>query len=648
MKSQQYHDLVRKYEREAKQNPDRFHRRLHRQLLLGYGYVFFILLLLIGISVGCGVVTFLLPGVMTFILLAFAVGFTWDLLRTLLAKIPPLEGIRLAPADFPKLFAEMNELRELMDIPEVEDVILIADFNAYAGEHRTRFFFGQKQRYVGLGLPLLEALSASEFRTVLAHEIAHLARGHSQILATVWHLRNVWFKILSGGEVSFWWRWFAKHFGSQFEAMSAVVSREFEFEADRIAFSVTDSRNNIATSLKMELLGRTADAQQTQWVNAQVFESPDVPSNVISTYCKRLQQELDRTDSENLLRRILAEETSIYLTHPSCRDRIAEAGFPSDLPLAEMVQTALGYLQPFPEDNAQIASFYYLGSKRDSLLKQLDNNFVAESQAMWKYRSEAIANAKTQLREIDHRINEARASGSKPLELDVVRRAEITSDFFPREAARQAYEDVLEHYPENATALFYTGYDAFEYDYDLVTAENRLASAIEADPRVEYEVSNFMVAIYRELEKPAEASQWQEHSFGAYDALQDSWDERTSVTLNDKLIPATLTDEQVHAIESQIKTLENQKYIKRVWVACKKVKLYPEKPLFMLGVETNVSMFSYRTVDFFNAIGDEFANTVNFGNQFFVVVIQGENRKFKRRFKKLKPPFWIDIDNDAV
>ena len=68
----------------------------------------------------------------------------------------------------------------------------------------------------------------------------------------------------------------------------------------------------------------------------------------------------------------------------------------------------------------------------------------------------------------------------------------------------------------------------------------------------------------------------------------------------------------------------------------------------MLGVETNVSMFSYRTVDFFNAIGDEFANTVNFGNQFFVVVIQGENRKFKRRFKKLKPPFWIDIDNDAV
>ena len=192
-------------------------------------------------------------------------------------------------------------------------------------------------------------------------------------------------------------------------------------------------------------MGRTADAQQTQWVNAHVFESPDVPSNVISTYCKRLQQQLDRTDSENLLRRILAEETSIYLTHPSCRDRITEAGFPSDLPLAEMVQTALGYLQPFPEDNAQIASFYYLGSKRDSLLKELDNNFVAESQAMWKYRSEVIANAKTQLREIEHRINEARTSESKPLELDVVRRAEITSDLFPREVARQAYEDVLEH-----------------------------------------------------------------------------------------------------------------------------------------------------------------------------------------------------------
>ena len=75
----------------------------------------------------------------------------WDLLRTLLAKIPSLEGIRLAPADYPKLFAEMNELRELMDIPEVEDVILITDFTRMRANIELDFFSGKNNVTLGWG-----------------------------------------------------------------------------------------------------------------------------------------------------------------------------------------------------------------------------------------------------------------------------------------------------------------------------------------------------------------------------------------------------------------------------------------------------------------------------------------------------------------
>ena len=54
--------------------------------------------------------------------------------------------------------------------------------------------------------------------------------------------------------------------------------------------------------------------------------------------------------------------------------------------------------------------------------------------------------------------------------------------------------------------------------------------------------------------------------------------------------------------------------------------------------------FRFCTVEFFNLIGDEFANSINFGEQYFVVVIQGENRKFKKKIKKLKPTLFIDGD----
>ena len=263
---------------------------------------------------------------------------------------------------------------------------------------------------------------------------------------------------------------------------------------------------------------------------------------------------------------------------------------------------------------------------------------------MWEHRTEFIRESKARLQQTEERIKKAAVPSKKPVESDLVFRADVMSEIFPRESARQAWEDVLGHYPGSASALYYTGCDTYQYEYDLATAEDRLARAIEADPRLEFDVSNLMVAICREQENLEQAEQWRQHGFGACDAMLDSADERAAVTPSDKLIPATLTDDQVETIKSQIETLKNRKHIKRVWVACKELKLYPEKPLFVLAVEPSVSMFRFYTMEFFNLISGEFVNSVNFGEQYFVVVIQGENKKFKRKIKKLKPTLFIDID----
>lgn len=638
MKSEKYYELVRRYEQEAKQRPERFQRRTRRYLWMGYAYIGFILLLMVCLTVFAVFVFFKVLNLGALIFLLVMLIFTWSLIANLLEKIPLVEGIRLKREQVPLLFGAMDELREQMDIPDFDEVVFTSELNALAGEHRSRFFVGKKRRNLGLGMPLLEALNVSEFRTILAHEIAHLARGHSKLHAMGWHLRSVWWKLLANGG-SFWWRWFAKIYGDRFEAMVAVLSREYEMEADRIASESSDPRNNISAHLKMELLSSAYDAEQAEWINAQVLESSVVPEKVISTYCQRLKQPVSPDRGRNHMRRILAAETSIYLTHPACRDRIGLDGFPVDRPLDEMVDLAMTYLEQPDGLDTQSASHHFLGSRREEVLRELDSEYAKANEEMWKYRTEYISKAKEELKAVEQRITQVGATGKKPDEVDLVTRASIFYEIFDPKSTCDAYEKVLEHYPDNATALFVTGQFAYMKEFDLAKAEDRFTRAVESDPRLEYDVSSYMVAVCRELEKQDEAERWQQHSFGALDALNDSYDERSSIRYKDKFISATLTKEQIDKIVDQISHIKN---IRKVWVACKKLKVYAEKPLYVFGIETN-DFLKFRSLEYYNTIGDEVANTINFGNQYFVVMIVGENKKFKRKFKKLKPPLCIDM-----
>ena len=639
MKSQKYYELVRRYEQEAKQHPIRFQRRTSRYIRIGYAYIGFILLLMFVLTaIACALVYFK-PQLITILGLLFVGFFTWNLVATLLAKIPPIAGIRLKRDQLPILFGEMGTLREQMDVSDFDEVILIDEMNASAGEHRSRGLVGKKTRALSLGMPLLEAMNVDEFRIILGHEIAHLARGHSNLHARVWHLRNFWLKIFSEGEASFWWRWFARFYSDRFEAMAAVISREFEFEADRIASEAGNKRDNISAHIKMELLNSVYDIQQNEWINAQIFEDPKIPTNVISTYCQRLKQPIAPGEAKKHLRRILAVETSIYLTHPSCRDRIAMDGFPVDRPLTEMVETALTYInQPEGVDH-QLASHYFLGAHRDGLLRELDDQYATQSKQMWEYRTEFISHAKEELKAVEKRIAEAEATGRNPEEEDLEIRANIFYEIMDQKSTSESYEKVLEHYLENASALFVTGQYAYQREFDLEKAEDRFVQAVESDPRLEYDVSSYMVAVCRELEKPAEADRWQQHSFGALDALNDSYSERAMVKLKDKFIPAELTEEQIDKIVTQIAHIKN---IGKVWVACKKLNVYTEKPLYVFGIETN-DFWNFRSWNYYQSIGDQIVNSISFGNQFYVIMLQGENMKFRKKFKKLKPSLCIDM-----
>jgi heat shock protein HtpX len=89
-------------------------------------------------------------------------------------------GPLLERSAHPRLFAELDFIAEVLREPLPREVYLIGDVNAYVGDRGGLLGFGSR-RIMGLGLPLLSALSVSEFRAILAHEFAHYYGGDTTL-----------------------------------------------------------------------------------------------------------------------------------------------------------------------------------------------------------------------------------------------------------------------------------------------------------------------------------------------------------------------------------------------------------------------------------------------------------------------------------
>jgi Zn-dependent protease with chaperone function len=85
----------------------------------------------------------------------------------------PVPGHELTRQDHPALWSELDQLARAMNQPQPDRVVVLPTVNAFvttAAGHRE----------VMIGYPLLAGLSRPQLRSVLAHEMGHLAHGHTR------------------------------------------------------------------------------------------------------------------------------------------------------------------------------------------------------------------------------------------------------------------------------------------------------------------------------------------------------------------------------------------------------------------------------------------------------------------------------------
>ncbi len=307
MTNEQFDFLVRRLERDARENPSGYHFRVFLLALLGYAYIFLALALVGGIVYGAiwlfthgarpsvGLLKIALPVLTSLGLFALIV------LRALWVPLNEPEGMELKRTEAVPLFQAVDRLRTQLKVPRFHRVILTHDFNAGVVQTPRLGVFGWQKNFLLLGLPLLLTLSPDEFRAVLAHELGHVSQAHGRFGGWIYRVNKTWFQLLEtfaheghNGAVVFapFFAWYAPFFA----AYTFALRRAAEYEADRHAAELVGPRLIADTLIRSELVFRQA-AERAR---------PPLPSEQVWRW----------------LNDAMAEKTGTEDTHPALADRL--------------------------------------------------------------------------------------------------------------------------------------------------------------------------------------------------------------------------------------------------------------------------------------------------------------------------------------
>ncbi|MCB8960180.1 MAG: M48 family metalloprotease [Ardenticatenales bacterium] len=276
--------------------------------------------------------------------------------------VPP--GPALAEASQPTLFRNIRQVAALTDQAMPAEVYLVGDVNAFVAQRGGLLGLGSK-RVMGLGLPLLQALSVAELDAVLAHEFAHYAGGDTRFGRWIYRLRHAVIRAAANTRES---RILSAPFigyARLFLRITNGISRQQEFAADALAATLVGSMP-LQTGLKK--INGAAPAFQAYW-QAEVMPllqlgyRPDLADG-FARFMAGEQNNTAMTQAVNA--RLQQQVADPYDTHPALPERLAAVAHlaPGDQ-LNE--QPAVTLLQELPRLEAAWFQFIFGAAQMSQL-----------------------------------------------------------------------------------------------------------------------------------------------------------------------------------------------------------------------------------------------------------------------------------------
>jgi len=239
-------------------------------------------------------------------------------------------GPLLAPEAQPELLELVRGVAAETNEAMPHEVYLVPDVNAFVTQRGGLMGIGSR-RVMGVGLPLLQALTASQLRAVLAHEFGHYAGGDLKLGAWIYKTRAAMARTIENlARTSSWVHKPFLVYGNFFMRVTQKIARAQEIAADRMAVRVAGARSH-ANALKA-VHGASA-AYNAYWATEVVPVLSNGYRPPIGTgFAQFMRAEaIVKAIDSAVEAELKSAATDPYDSHPSLQERLAAIGDFSDI-----------------------------------------------------------------------------------------------------------------------------------------------------------------------------------------------------------------------------------------------------------------------------------------------------------------------------
>jgi Zn-dependent protease with chaperone function len=602
----QYEALVHRMEQLAERAPRAYRWRVLSLAVLGYLYLLLLVvgLAAVGVLAVYGLRSATLPAAKALLLVA---ALLLAVLRSVWVRLTPPEGEPLQPADAPAFFELLTQLCTRLEAPRVHRVLITEDFNAAVAQVPRLGVFGWHRNYLLVGLPLMKCLTREQFAAVLAHELGHLSRGHARIANWIYRLRLVWQRLdarlvarprFGSGLVLGFLRWYVPYFN----ACSFPLARHNEFEADASSVLLTSKLAAAQALTNTSVISSYLQERYWPAINAGARHSARPAFAPFSALNAQALEALTSEEAERWLERALTRPTTCHDTHPSLAARLQ----------------ALGVTPQLAPPAADAAADRLLGTRAASLATAFDSRWRERVTPVWQKVYGDTLKKRERLALLRRQAQLGPLVTAEGAEL-----ATLEEDV--GEGAVRALvvaREVVARDPQSHLARFTLARQLLLQDETEGVA--MMEAVIHFEPEALVPGSQLLRDYWWRCGQAQRAQQWHQRALERARVLEQIRRQRQRVHLHDIWLEHGLAPAAVQALVSG---LQNVGGLRGAWLVRKQVTQWPDKPLYVLGVELRASGAAAR------AALARLRGSLAYPGETVIVRAGGRNGAFARKFR---------------
>ncbi|MGM0884409.1 MAG: M48 family metallopeptidase [Bacillota bacterium] len=567
MSIQEFHDLVDRLTVRSEKHPKKYKFQVFSLALLGYFYIYFILLILlslIGLTVWGIIGGHLFSLLIKLGLAIVALGYI--IVKSLWVRFEPPNGIEVSPKKAPELYKKIEEIRKKLGSPTIHHILLVDEWNASIVQNPRLGPFGWYKNYLVIGVPLMQGLTEEDFHFVIAHELGHLSNSHGRFGTWIYRTRKSWSRILERLEnekhwSTFLFKPFFRRYFPRFDAYSFVMARAQEFEADEYGARVAGSNHAGTALIQLSVTGLFLYREFWPSIYSLASEQSHPPKDVYFQLKNALRSPIAKDKIEGWLNESLSEETSWEDTHPSLKERLDNLQMNENLPPLTLITAA---------------SDIYLHSIEDVMMTAFSEDWREHEKAEWKERYQYVLQSKQTLSDLETRAFTENLSLDEQWE-----QAVLTEELLSEDKALPLFQKIadVDGLPE---AHFAAG--------RILIAKNEasgahyLTKAMELDRHIIIPASKILARFYYENDMEEQFDHYYSIFMNESEFKEIFEFERSAVRDEDRFTDHSLPEDIVQEIKSKLQIFPE---IVEAQLVQKELQAYPDEPCFVLALKIN-------------------------------------------------------------